>query len=567
MSERPTTYDVVICGGGLAGLTLARQLRQTLPRLSVAVIDRLTRPLPEAAFKVGESLVETGSHYMRETLRLGDYMRTAHLRKLGFRFFFSHPSGRLQDRPEYGLSEFPRIESYQIDRGILENDLRRFNAQDGVVLREGCTVQDIVLAGGGEDHEVVYASADGRAERVRTRWVVDAMGRRRYLQKRLNLTLAHGKKSSSAWFRLPGRIDVSDLVPDDVVAWHARVPGRNRYWSTTHLTGSGYWVWIIPLSSGNTSVGIVTRDELHPFAEFNTYPRALEWLQRHEPAFAAYLRGREPLDFRCMQEYSYASRQMFSPQRWACIGDASLFPDPFYGVANDLIGYGNTMLTDMIRLDQEGRLTPDVVKRYDRFVLSLNYWYTQNAQLGYPFMGNGVVMVAKVLWDTIVGWAMLAPQVFNRVFLDWELDDEYRRVSAGFFFLSRAVQQMFADWAAKSPGRASFEFVDFLKIPFVRSMQQRNLQARSDKRAIIENQILNVQGLEDLAQVLFLIAVEDVMPEHLDRFKPPVWLDAWEIGLDPAAWGDRLFQPQSAPRDLAPLRAEFRSLFRFSDRP
>jgi hypothetical protein len=86
-------FDVVICGGGLAGLTLARQLKLELPEISVAVIDRLARPLPEAAFKVGESSIELSTYYFGQVLKLADYFKRCHLFKLGLRFFFGEAHG------------------------------------------------------------------------------------------------------------------------------------------------------------------------------------------------------------------------------------------------------------------------------------------------------------------------------------------------------------------------------------------------------------------------------------------------------------------------------------------
>ena len=69
-------HDVEIICGGLAGLTLALQVNQQAPDLSVVVLERNTFPVPAGAHKVGEATVEIGAHYLSHTLGLEEYLES-----------------------------------------------------------------------------------------------------------------------------------------------------------------------------------------------------------------------------------------------------------------------------------------------------------------------------------------------------------------------------------------------------------------------------------------------------------------------------------------------------------
>ena len=312
-----------------------------------------------------------------KVLKLDKYFRERHLPKLGLRFFVGKSQDPVDLRPETGIALFPPFPSYQIDRGRLENDLERHVTGMGVVLFEGVVVDDIQLAEGEEQHVIkCRRKDDGTAFSLTARWVTDALGRRRFLQSKLGLKRAHGHQASAAWWRYEGRVDVEDLASEQGGQWREECP-EDRYFSTNHLMNKGYWVWLIPLGSGNTSVGIVTDETIHPQATYGqSFEQSMEWLRENEPALYKYLQGREPMDFLTIKNFSYTSAQVFSHQRWSCVGEAGVFLDPFYSVGSDYIAMANTITVELIRRDRAGELTEEAVGTFNKFFLEVlfNTW-------------------------------------------------------------------------------------------------------------------------------------------------------------------------------------------------
>jgi len=120
---------------------------------------------------------------------------------------------------------------------------------------------------------------------------------------------------SAAWFRIGAR---SGSMNGPI----ARTGGRGRKSAASpaeHQSslGRGYWVWIIPLRSGATSIGIVADPNLHPLSEYNSLEKAFAWLERFEPVAAAalWLHEDKVMDFLAIKQIAYGCGQVYSADR------------------------------------------------------------------------------------------------------------------------------------------------------------------------------------------------------------------------------------------------------------
>jgi flavin-dependent dehydrogenase len=546
---------VLICGGGLAGLTLARQLKLELPSLSVAVIDRLSRPLPEAAHKVGEAITEIAGHYFASVLHLGDYLIQRQLPKLGLRFFLGNAHGAFEDRSELGPRLFSPSPAYLLDRGRFENDLRQIVVDMGVHLLEQTIVDDVVLAQDTQAHTVLCHGGDGCSRSLSGRWLIDALGRGRFLQSKLDLAQPNAHSASAAWWRINARIDVSEMGTNPSWEWRHRII-EDRYLSTNHLMGRGYWVWLIPLSSGATSIGIVTDETIHPFYSYaKSYAQSLEWLREHEPAAWQLIKGHVPLDFRRLKNFSYHARQLFSHNRWSCIGEAGIFLDPFYSLGSDFIAIENTITVEMIRLEAEGKLTENAVAQFNRLVLDflvpIGLAFFKDT---YRVFGHAHIYYAKHAWDQAIISAVFAQLfiqgIIRQPFADvFDLLDQYKQ-------LNDRVQRLFIDWSERAPARTPFLAHTDLGRSRFHQLLHLELAARRTQEQFLQASRLNLQYLEEIAQILFWQAVTECLPQYRPRDQAnPRWINAWKISLSPDRWeADGLHSASSAPRSLRAMR-------------
>lgn len=502
-------YDVVVMGGGLAGLSIARQILLGAPEATVLVVERMEHPVPEAAHKVGEATVEMSAHYFAEALGLRNHLDHFQTRKMGLRFFptAQSPPPPLSERSEVGPSDFLPLKTFQVDRGRLENTLGEKVVEAGGEFRHGCRVLGFELQASGHTVEI---ECGGERDSVRGRWVLDASGRRGLIKNKLNLQQTSSHDCNAVWLRLSEMIWLDNLIDEQdpplsaqaTAEWLERVPSRERWRSTNHLMGRGYWAWLIPLASGSISIGVVADPRHVPFEEINTFDGMLKWMEHNEPELGrAIQKQRATLqDFRILKHYAHGCKQVFSGERWALTGEAGVFTDPLYSPGGDFIALSNTFITDLVLRDLAGEPIEDLAARCNAFYLGafqavMPVWEDQ-----YGLMGNPQVWAAKCTWDIFTYFAVLNLLYHNGLLTDMPFMESIGEQYGRFTLLNHRMQAFFREWDEADSGTDRPVFVNVSSGPapaFAKEVRHR--MAANEVRERIDH---NIDFIEDVARVM-----------------------------------------------------------------
>ena len=522
-------YDVVVLGGGLAGLTVAIQIKQRRPETSVLVLEKREGPAPLAAFKVGESTVPAGASYFANVIGMADHLRMEQNVKCGLRFF--PPAAGNTDitkRVELGPTMYPPFETYQVDRGLFENKLAARARECGVDLTGGARVQEIEL---GDRHTIAF-DLFGEHSTTTARWVVDAAGRASLIKRKLGLAADSGHHINAAWFRLAGGLDLEQWGASDSEWMGSMSKPGIRQFSTNHLLGEGYWVWLIPLATGPISIGVCADPRLHSFEEIDSFDAMLNWLRKHEPQLAASVEGRlnDIEDFLRVEDFSYDVTQMCSNDRWTLVGEAAAFADPFYSPGSDFICLSNTLTTELVVRDLDGE---DVAERVEYY----NGLYKQTFESVmcryrdmYSVFGDSWVLPAALTWTLMASHGGPAFVMIREKIADIEFMKTSNHLLERLAELNTSAQKLFREWHELNVGDTPVLHPPIIK-PAIEAMigVVKPLPDDDALRGELQLQIRNQEAFLIAVFAQALKAVPDA--PAIDGPVNPL-----AVGLDPSKW-------------------------------
>ena len=522
----PQKWDVVIVGGGLAGLTLARHLLLETDR-RVLLLEKRTE-LPQTRQKVGESSVQLAGWYFSKLLDMEEHLLHEHFMKYNLRFYWRTGDARsFEDYSASFIRSFSNIASYQLDRNVFEAELLRLNRlDDRFECRLGVSKLTVELGAGelgAEDaeHRITFESkeTDNDTTKANTRintevhahWVVDATGRRRLLAKKQQSQRPTSVRHGSFFWWVDGLVDVETLT-DLSPAQRRKHPNRRHtghlpsWVATNHFADEGLWFWIIPLR-GKTSLGVVYDQAVVDWKDVNSAEKATRFICERFPILARDLPQRKVVDFGGFKDFSYDCSQTLSAGRWAMTGESGRFSDPLYSPGSDLIAIYNTLIVDAIQTEGS-----DELKRKCQTYESLNkavfQAYLPSYAMSYDCLGDQECFALKYVWELTIYFGVYVFPFVNELLTDRRFTIGFLRQFSRLGPWNRTVQQTlttFYRW--KKEHRAELEsprFFDFTEMDTLRRAEktfyQVGLEAPEAKRVLTRQ----VDELEELAR--FIVA-------------------------------------------------------------
>ncbi len=391
----PDRYDVIILGGAFSGASTAILLRRDHPQLRVLIVEKAE------AFdaKVGEATTEMSAMFLTRRLAMWHHLEAEQLPKEGLRYWFTNDkvTGHANATEAGGFIR-SAVPAFQLRRDALDEYLLATAVREGAELIRPAKARDVDLHD--FDNKVTIEMGEEVRE-LRCTWLLDATGRVNFLGRRLGLIERNDEHPiASIWCRWNGLRHI-----DDIAALSGDLAARNvssRRLATNHYTGFGYWIWVIPLGNGETSIGVVFDKRLIDLHQ--SKDRATDFIAflKANPSLAELLEGASPRldDLRFYAHLPYYAKQ-YMGNGWALLGDAASFLDPYYSPGLDHAAFTAEATAEIVGLQAKGEdIGARVAEHNASFTRSYTRFFRSIYKDKYYYMGEADLLAASMILDT-----------------------------------------------------------------------------------------------------------------------------------------------------------------------
>jgi flavin-dependent dehydrogenase len=296
--------DVLVIGAGPAGTVAASIIHQA--GYTVKIVEKLKFP----RFVIGESLLPRSMEALEEAGFIDAIKEKGFQEKFGAKFVKGDAvcdfTFKEQHTPGWNWT-------WQVTRADFDKTLADTVEKMGVPVSYETTVTDIKF--NGSDSLTTVEDTEGNKTEIQARFIVDGSGYGRVIPRLFNLERNSNLQPRKALFAHTA--DVRRSMADE----------PNRITAVVHKPG--VWIWIIPFSNGNTSVGFVGNPEF-----FAAYPGTSEEQFRAmleaEPYTRERFRGVDMVfDPRILESWS-ATTDKFYGEGFVLTGNVTEFLDPIF---------------------------------------------------------------------------------------------------------------------------------------------------------------------------------------------------------------------------------------------
>lgn len=355
------SIDVLVIGAGPSGCVSASYLQKN--NINVKIVEKSKFP----RYVIGESLLPKCMEHFEEVGLLDCLQEKNFEKKHGARFLkkdvVCNFDFSIKHTKGWGWT-------WQVPRDDFDNTLAIEVQKKGVTIDFEHEVIDVTFDG--SNSKTIVKDKDGNLKTIHSKFIIDSSGYGRVLPRLLDLDIPS---------KLPDHSSIFAQVKDI-----NRPEGTEGTLITFDVIDTNLWLWVIPFSNGNTSIGFVGKTEF-----INSYKGTpTEILQEMMKVSDYYYDRFKNVDFlfepKIIQNFSKSVKQLYG-DGYALTGNSAEFLDPVFSSGVTFATESGLLAAKLAckeinneNVDWEVEYTQHIKEGVDVFASYVHEWYTGNLQ-------------------------------------------------------------------------------------------------------------------------------------------------------------------------------------------